>query len=204
MYEVETREVGNYTVRFFQDDNPWSPLEWDLLGHVSFFHRDYDFSYGRGKTDGSTPERLREIFEDEPCVIVPIHMYEHSGIGFTAGSPNRYPFNCPFDGSPYIGYAWITYAEIREEFKWKRLTKERKERIAGYLCNQIEALNQYVSGDVYGYVVEDPFGEHVSSCWGFYGWKYAKEAILSEAYSVIGHDIMKHKEFDIPFPITGG
>lgn len=29
--------------------------------------------------------------------------------------------------------------------------------------------NQYLLGDVWGFVVEDKDGEHLDSCWGFFG-----------------------------------
>jgi hypothetical protein len=33
---------------------------------------------------------------------------------------------------------------------------------------EIEALNTFASGQIYGYTVEDENGEEVDSCWGFY------------------------------------
>jgi len=36
------------------------------------------------------------------------------------------------------------------------------------------ALGQYLTGDVWGYVIEDSEGNEHESCWGFYGQSYCK------------------------------
>jgi hypothetical protein len=39
----------------------------------------------------------------------------------------------------------------------------------------VETYSQYVSGDVWGFVIEDAEGEEVDSCWGIYGMGSCKE-----------------------------
>lgn len=39
----------------------------------------------------------------------------------------------------------------------------------------IGEFKKYLEGEVFGYVVEDPDGEHLDSCWGLYGREYAEE-----------------------------
>jgi hypothetical protein len=51
-------------------------------------------------------------------------------------------------------------------------TKEQARAAA--LC-KVEEWNQYLSGDVWGYVIETEEGQHLDSCWGFYGRKYAEQ-----------------------------
>ncbi len=43
------------------------------------------------------------------------------------------------------------------------------------LRGELAQWRQYLEGDVYGYVVTDERGEHLDSCWGFYGFEYAVE-----------------------------
>lgn len=47
-------------------------------------------------------------------------------------------------------------------------------------CLKAEAKTwaQWVNNEVYGYIVETLEGEHVDSCWGFYGYEYAKKEAL--------------------------
>jgi hypothetical protein len=48
----------------------------------------------------------------------------------------------------------------------------------------VETWNQYLSGDVYGIVRETYDKKKIQvdqkSCWGFYGYEYAKQALLTE------------------------
>lgn len=40
---------------------------------------------------------------------------------------------------------------------------------------KIEEYDSYLRGDVYEYIIEDPNGEIVESCCGFYGYDYAEK-----------------------------
>lgn len=82
-------------------------------------------------------------------------------------------FSCPWD-SGRIGIIYVTKKKIKQENGWKVLTKARKEKILQYLKNEVETYDQYLTGDIYGYVVEETEEEDGSknetdSCWGFYG-----------------------------------
>lgn len=50
-----------------------------------------------------------------------------------------------------------------------------------YLKSEVETYDQYLTGDVYGYVIEDKEGEELDSCWGFYGEEYCLEEAKSIA-----------------------
>lgn len=47
-----------------------------------------------------------------------------------------------------------------------------------YAEGMVEEWNQYLSGDVWGFTVEDGDGNHIDSCWGFYGFDYCKTEAL--------------------------
>jgi hypothetical protein len=76
---------------------------------------------------------------------------------------------------------------IREEFgkgKSKRITKAAREQAERCLRQEVETYDDYLTGQVYGYVVREPVldengdddgtGEE-ESYWGFYGEEYCKE-----------------------------
>ena len=45
-------------------------------------------------------------------------------------------------------------------------------------------MSLYLTGEVYGYEIEDPDGEEDGdSCWGFYGFDYC----MQEARSIVDH-----------------
>lgn len=49
-------------------------------------------------------------------------------------------------------------------------------------------------GDVFGFVVEDPEGEELESCWGFYGRDHEKSGLAEAAREAINHEIRKRAE----------
>lgn len=53
------------------------------------------------------------------------------------------------------------------------------EEIEAALKCELGEWQKWAQGDVYGIVIEDPAGNHVDSCWGFYGFDYAKEEAAS-------------------------
>lgn len=170
------------TINIIQDDcveNPFKACdcEPDIIG----WHRNYDFNTRKEDNHKDPKEFLAEAKENN-YLVLPLYMYEHSGIAFST-SRNGYPFNCPFD-SDMFGFIFLTREKIAEwhgEKYAKRITKKRKETLLKQLENSVNLLNDYVSGDVYGYVIEDTEGEVLDSCYGYYG-DYVENA-LKEARS---------------------
>lgn len=59
------------------------------------------------------------------------------------------------------------------------------ERARQCLIAEIEQLNEWLGGQVFGYVLEGPDGERLDSLWGMYGLDYATEEAnrVLEAYA---------------------
>ena len=175
-YVVKEAKAGNKVVKIYQDTTPESPRSWDNLGKMIFAgnhkhlgdQHEVDFSEGftsRQDFIERGGEIVRKHFKDV-AVCLPVHLYEHSGTAISVGG--GYPFDCPWD-SGTIGFAVVTKSDIRKNWSLKRATKKYVEDAERMLINEVETLNQYVSGDVYGFVVEDQEGNQEDSCWGFYG-----------------------------------
>ena len=90
--------------------------------------------------------------------IFTVNAYIHSGIALSLGSD--YPFNDKWD-SGVGGFLLVNSKEFTHPEKAAK--------------GIVEELNQYLNGDVWGYVVETPDGEHLDSCWGFYGKENCEE-----------------------------
>ena len=71
------------------------------------------------------------------------------------------------------GFLVMTREKLAEEFK----SLEQAEACAR---SEFSEFKCYVEGDVYGYVVADG-REDEDSCWGFYGFEWAKEAATEAA-----------------------
>jgi hypothetical protein len=162
-----------YRSRIEQDEPPENPRhDFDQVSTFAMSHRRYDFGDKGAPTD---PDQIRETIakvEREGGESLPVYMYDHSG-----QTIRTYPFECPWD-SGQIGMIWMTAAQIRETFAVKRITKAVREKARTSMIAEIQTLDDYLTGNVYGVIIESVDGddvEEVDSCWGFYGHDYATE-----------------------------
>lgn len=170
MIEVRRFNHRGHTVRVVVDPDPISPRDY---GGMWWFVLRYSRNCERVEgpvalVQGESIEELTKRIQREVgrAMVVPIRCYEHSGVAFSMCT--EYPFNDPWD-SYWAGVAYVTYAELREEYKRTRVTKTTRELAIKILSAELEAYNDYVEGRVYGYIVDSPAEEDVASCWGFYG-----------------------------------
>ena len=96
-------------------------------------------------------------------IVLPVYAYIHSGTALSTT-----PFSCPWD-SGQCGFIYEDKEAIRKEFGVKRISPKLRKRIENRMKSEIELFDQYINGEVYGFVIKDDEGEVVDSCWGFYG-----------------------------------
>lgn len=176
----DTFEVAGLTVRIEQDTDAESPRDWDNLGTMICWHRNYILGdRKRGEPmPFDTPSDFQEWVdskESDVALCLPLYLYDHSGITMSCS-----PFSCPWD-SGQVGYIYITREKIRSEYSAKRISKKLLERVRGYLVGEVKTYDMFLTGDVYGYTVEDSEGNNVDSCWGFFGMEDVKEQATSAA-----------------------
>ena len=232
-FKMVDKNGNKYTLRVEQDDTAESPRAWDNVATMICWHRHYDlgdkhkyddsfeFLIGLAKEIGiftddmwdmEQEELEKQVLETDLVVIVPLNLYDHSGI--TMSTSNGYPYNDRWDAG-CVGYAYITKKKAMEElrefevdengnqvkiehhhpngnvtysYKTKPLTDETwRARAREVIDAEVETYDQYLRGDVYGYILEKEVvveekcphcGEVIKtytemeeddSCWGFYG-----------------------------------
>ena len=174
----KTINYKGYEIKIEQDDNTESPREWDNMGTMVCFHRRYNLG---DKHDFSDPDELREFLKENKSIALPLFLYDHGGVTMSTGR-----FSCPWD-SGQVGWIYVTEADARKEYGWKKLTKERREKIEKHLEAEVSTFDDYITGNVYGYrVVKD--GEETDSCWGYIG-DPDKSGLIEGAKSVIDYNI---------------
>lgn len=193
-YPAETEEYKGYTIKIYQDDEAESPRDWDNLGTMACNHRKYNLGdvqvtdeedfllnlvdgdvYNQHYWDNEDTGWLWKQAEKELCVILPLYLYDHSGITMRCT-----PFSCPWD-SGQVGYTYVTKEQVRKEYNRKRITKKLRDRVEKVLRQEVQTYNDYLTGNVWGYVIEDSEGNDVGSCWGFIGdWDYVIQEAKSE------------------------
>lgn len=190
----------NHELHIVHDEDPDSPRSWDNLGTMICVHRRYNLGdvHYKSKLEclqhiatslGITEiindlDMYQEIYDDEEqlqdwiksredFVILPLYLYDHSGITMSTSS-----FSCRWD-SGQVGYIYCSTDKILKEYGNTDL--ETLIKVENILEDEVETYDQYLTGDIYGfklYKVETCNKGHkhlefVDSCYGFYGdnWK---------------------------------
>ena len=173
----------SYTIGVHLDLDPGiNPRQdYDNLGVISYWHRRREIGEDRNGLklwETLHPELdylpdwppTAEEMEASGLVYLPVYMYEHGGIALSTR-----PFNCRWD-SGQVGWIWSKDPEAAEEI----------------LEAEVKEFSDWISGRVYGYVVKDPDGEEVNSCWGFIG-EPEESGLIDDAKMQVEFDI-EHKK----------
>lgn len=138
----------------------------------------------------------RPLFSKDDCITIAeagmkhkdywcfgLEAYIHSGVRLAI----RYEGNFPDRGWDVsnVGLVFVSKKE------W-RLQKKAKEAAAS-LVNE---WNDYLSGDVYGFVIENAEGEEQLSCWGFYGRDRSKTGGILRGVETLNALIEARNEVD--------
>lgn len=126
-----------------------------------------DMAVDQSPLEDLTPDDVAELLEDE-LVMLPVSIYDHSGVSIWLGSPT-----CMWD-SGQVGFMYLTKNDALRELG--NCTEENwKERAMECMEVEMEVYNCYISGDVYGFVIEDEDENEIDSCWGYYGDEAVKD-----------------------------
>jgi hypothetical protein len=210
-YEAHAEEYKGFTIRIIQDQAAESPREDSNLGTLVGWHRRYNIGDEQPREtpedymlqmvrdiDEGLAERLEDESDSEKLatrvgrflerqyIILPVYMYEHSGVMLKTSA-----FSCPWD-SGQVGFIYVSLASVRKEYSWKVVTKARRQQSETYLSGEVEVYSDYLSGNVYGYVIEDSDGNAVDSCWGYIGDYHGY--VLEEAKSQADYFAKKNRQ----------
>jgi hypothetical protein len=192
-----------YKLRIIRDEDAENPRKWDNLATMYCEHRHYVLG-----------DKHAEDIRDEDgnidhnrYFVLPLFLYDHSGI-----TMNTTGFHCPWD-SGQVGYIYLSKERFKAECARpgkigkdginpilkpiKRITKKDAERALKLMEGEVEVYDQYLRGDVYGFVLEEAVveverdedddevleWEEKDSCWGFYGDDPANNG-MDEHFSV--------------------
>lgn len=196
MEPIDTIEYKGYHINIYYDEYPENPREfYQPLGTMVCFHKRYNLGdinsnnpihevsdilsefYDTDKIDDwlyeqNTFDFLMSKLENH-AVILPLYLYDHSGI-----TMNTTGFTCPWD-SGKVGFIYVTFNKIKEEFSFKKLSAKRIKFITQCLINEVKEYDDYLTGRVYFLEVTDNDGEVIN--YGSYYGDTAKENFIVAA-----------------------
>jgi hypothetical protein len=183
---IEEHKIDGYTLKIFFDPEPLDPRKENdcYLGKMRCWHRRYslgDDAKRQNEDLPDDPKGFREALEARDAVFLSLYLYDHSGTTMSTG-----PFSCPWD-SGQVGYIYAMPDRIKEEYTVTEITADVRERVVKCLEAEVQAYDRYLTGQIFGFVIEDGEGEHVDSCWGFDDLEYMKD----EATGIIKHLVDK-------------
>ena len=164
------------TLKIVHDTNSENPRVWDNLTQMIFIgskkglgdehnYRVSDFI--------DWDEAKKTISKDlDVAIIKPVYLYSHSGETISTK-----PFTCRWD-SGQIGFVVITKKLIRQEYSTKYVLKKHIALAESVLDGEIETLDTFVTGEIYGFELEDEDENTLDSCYGFFGSDLKTNGIL--------------------------
>ena len=83
------------------------------------------------------------IKEEDVCVILPLYLYDHSGITMSSS-----PFSCRWD-SGQVGWYFVSKKKVREEYGVKKITQSLIDKVTEVLESEVKTYDMYLTGELY-------------------------------------------------------
>ncbi len=177
------QEHRGYTCKVVYDPDPQSPDDWDTLGTI----------YANSRNYNPQNHHMDEIVEtddkggwhvNKDYLYVKIYAYIHSGIALSCSRSGQ--FADQFD-STLFGLMAVHKDKVAEEFG-DITNADNYEKVMKCLEGEVECWDMYYQGQVFGYEVLDEEDDVVDSCWGYYGYEGADEA-MAEGIGIIDYRV---------------
>ena len=184
----EKIEYKGHNINIYQDDHDidGGPRDWDNLGTMTCFHRNYALG---DKHEWQDADEFKEYIEttDEIAVILPLFLFDHSGISISTGSGKFRAVDSVGWDWGQVGYIYVTKEQVKKEYSVKRLSKKTLKKAEKVLEAEVEVYDQALTGEVYGFMIEGDYCD--DSCWGFYGDIEQTGGLLEDAKGCIDYAV---------------
>lgn len=129
------------------------------------------------------------VLAAEKNIILPLNLYDHSGLRMSASSFVGRAQHAEWD-SGQVGWIYATPEDIQKEYG--NCSKESMERAVALLKSEVETYDYYLSGQCYGFRLFEN-GEETDSCWGFLGaFQDVIKEIAGEVLPESHRDMVEH------------
>ena len=157
---------------------------------------DEDLAYNYINDELTNGEKLMLVEQSGNVAMLPISMYDHSGITLWLGS-TRGHVDVQWDCSS-VGFAYVEKDRAEKEMPqraqlpgidntdWKQWAYEMME-------GEMHTYDQYVRGNIYGWMVENGEDDFEDSCWGYIG-DDGISRMIEEAKDAIDYHLKRKEE----------
>lgn len=165
-----------------QDEDAEYPADFGTITYSSRAR----YTLGTKAVNLEEHERIGREIEKGTLIGLPVFAYIHSGTVIQAAEANPFHFHCQWD-SGQSGWVYTEPEKACRWFGWKRVSKQRLEKVLDVLKAEVQTLNQYLNGEIYRYEVQ-VFGEgrwnYVDGCGGYYSEDeaMAEGVLAAQAY----------------------
>lgn len=172
--EIETIEYRGQLIKIYQDEDARDPRDWDNLGTMICFHNQYELGdeHELRTEDFDNWDGVKQYLmkEKNAFIILSLFLYDHSGLRMKIGSFSGLlaQGHAEFD-SGQVGFIYVTPEDVRKCYMVKRITEKIRNQVRNNLISEVNTYDDYLSGNVYGFMSETSDGEDIDSCWGFFG-----------------------------------
>ena len=188
---IEQTLYKDYLISIDYDWDPSNPREWDNFGTMACFHNKYTLGdkHDIESPDFSSWSEVRDYIEADlgGLVILPLFLYDHSGISMSVGAPRAQ--HAGWD-SGQVGFIYCTDGDMVAN----GITD--LDQAEALLRGEVDAYNRYLTGDLYTYRIErqstcdschHTSADFVDSC---SGW-YSVDDAMKEAMQVVDYQAAK-------------
>jgi hypothetical protein len=138
---IETKDVNNYRIEILVDESPSSPREDENIGKMVCFHKRYNLGdkhdYKSNMFDSWDELKARIEEDNNVAVILPLYLYDHSGISISTKS-----FNDRWD-SGQVGWVFCTEEDVADDLMTLS-GQDVIERAEVLMNGEVETYNQYL------------------------------------------------------------
>lgn len=147
MNTAELTLYRGYTIAIDYDNDPMNPRDWDNFGTMICLHGRYSLGdiQGLDNQDLHSWTDIHDYIEKDlgGVIILPLHLYDHSGISIKVGSYRGLTPHYGWD-TGQVGYIYCTQADIDVA----GIDMAKAEEI---LLGEIKTYDRYLTGQVYTY-----------------------------------------------------
>jgi len=152
MNVIQTKQIGNYRLEVFYDEDPTNPREDENLGKMVCFHNRYNLGdehdYKSNDFDGWDDLKSKIVKDNNGMGIIrDLYLFDHSGISISIR-----PFGCSWD-SGQVGFIFVPIDDVRKWYNVQRTNRVVLDDLERKLQQEVETYDKYLRGECYGYSI---------------------------------------------------